>query len=312
MAVAVAAWSQDYESPVSEPENLESENIASGDIEPENIEPEEPVSDIPAENVPAEIVPQAPAPVIQKVRAKKVRPPYEHRGFFFSMGMGFSYTSTSYEEKVNNHSVEYYDGYSGWVTSSGAGVIREEYYRNREIHCEFSGWSYPALDFRFGKSIGNLVAIYTIVGGGVYQGDGDYSRESYEGRFLVGTDGWKDDAYYSANSNEPRDGGAFGVQGLWGLGFSVYPFRNPSSPLNGLYVSVSSGVFGFSFQFNHGFTIVEEGGIFSRYELGKDWWVSETWALGVGVGYTNMAQSFADDGDYSSNTITFFIRLTHG
>ena len=44
-----------------------------------------------------EVAPQIPSPVpeaepvapAKTVRAKKVRPPHEHRGFFFSMGMTF-------------------------------------------------------------------------------------------------------------------------------------------------------------------------------------------------------------------------------
>ena len=81
MAVAVAAWAQDEVAPqVSSP-------------------------------VP-EAEPVAPA---KTTRAKKVRPPHEHRGFFFSMGMGVSYLSSSVDES----NVSYSTG-SGYLDTDGS------------------------------------------------------------------------------------------------------------------------------------------------------------------------------------------------
>jgi hypothetical protein len=128
MAVAVAAWAQDEVAPqVSSP-------------------------------VP-EAEPVAPA---KTVRAKKVRPPHEHRGFFFSMGMGVSYLSSSVDESnVENSSS------GGYTDSDGNFIPQSKYERERILHEEFSGWATPIIEFRFGKSIGNLVALYSIFSTGI-------------------------------------------------------------------------------------------------------------------------------------------------
>ncbi len=85
MAVAVAAWAQDEMGPVESPA-VEMPMMSA---------PQNPNPALAAE-------PVAPA---KKTRVKKVRPPHEHRGFFFSMGMGVSYVTTSVDESnVENSS----------------------------------------------------------------------------------------------------------------------------------------------------------------------------------------------------------------
>ena len=221
MAVAVAAWAQDEVAPqVSSP--------------------------IP------EAEPVAPA---KTVRAKKVRPPHEHRGFFFSMGMGVSYLSSSVDES----NVSYSTG-GGYLDTDGSFIPQSKYEHERVLHEEFSGWGAPVIEFRFGKSICNM------------------------------------------------------VMEAFGLGLSIYPFRNPESMLNGLYIGVSGGVEAFDSHLDDSFSIISNGGVYTRFELGKDWWVSDTWSLGVGIAYVNVTvfEDGNDKEEHERNSISFFIRLTHG
>ena len=118
MAMAVAAWAQDEEVPQL----------------PDPVPVAEPIA-------PAKIV-----------RAKKVRPPYEHRGFFFSMGMGVSYLSSSVDES----NVSYSTG-GGYLDTDGSFIPQSKYEHERVLHEEFSGWGAPVIEFRFGKSICNMV-----------------------------------------------------------------------------------------------------------------------------------------------------------
>ena len=58
-------------------------------------------------------------------------------------------------------------------------------------------------------------------------------------------------------------------------------------------------------------------GIFNRYEIGKDWWVSDTWSVGVAFAYKNLFVIDDDDGYYEHNkssrhTISLLFRLTRG
>lgn len=245
-----------------------------------------------------------------KVRSKKVRPPYEHRGFFFSMGYGTSYADLSFLEKNKEYRVEPDYG-SNLTVGSGARLKETEYTRDYGLRREFSGWSVPNFDFRFGKSIANLVALYTQFGIGQYMGSGKYFKTDREQKIQTGVDGTEDLVYSSEYVKTRKEGDAIGMIASFGLGFSVYPFRNPSSVLNGFYVGVSGGIETCSFYLDGGYSIIDAGGIFTRYEIGKDWWVSETWSLGVGFGYTDMVGSL-DDGDNELGVISFFVRLTHG
>ena len=80
-------------------------------------------------------------------------------------------------------------------------------------------------------------------------------------------------------------------------------------------ISVLPGGFeGFDSHLDDSFSLISNGGIYTRFELGKDWWVSETWSLGVGFAYVNVSvlESGSDNEDDERNSISFFIRLTHG
>lgn len=61
--------------------------------------------------------------------------PREHRGSYFSTGMGFAYTSFRISEDEQKH--RYVQG------------LYET--RIQKSEQEFSGWTFPTLNFRFGR-----------------------------------------------------------------------------------------------------------------------------------------------------------------
>ena len=55
-------------------------------------------------------------------------------------------------------------------------------------------------------------------------------------------------------------------------------------------------------------------GVFTRYEVGKDWWVSETWSVGVAFTYGNLfviSDSYYNEKG-TRHTISLLFRLTRG
>ena len=236
---------------------------------------------------------------------KSLRPPCEHRGFFYSMGVGFSYTSFSVEK------VEQKNSYRSFTDEKR----RYETFNNYDKRWEFSGFDIPKFELRFGTSIGNLVALYSILDFGMYRGDGDYTDERYDRVYLI-QNNEQTLASEKLTDVEKKKDDAMGFYLSFGLGLSVYPIRNLESPWNGFYVSVASGLDAFAVGFIGEHRDEETGGIFTRYEIGKDWWVSETWSVGVGFAYKNLFAMSDGNDDYSSkasrHSFHFLIRLTRG
>lgn len=233
--------------------------------------------------------------------------PHEHRGFYFGTGLGVSYLSSALN--VNDF---YFS--SGGGQRNLDGIYKENrHYSEHHRKERFSGFGFPSLDFRFGASFANLLTFYFNFRGGLYSGEGKIYKEDYnvdrvyldeilnqEDRGLVGKFDRKDDAY------------AF--YGAFGLGFTVYPFRNPASPMYGFYVGVAGGADASVARVNAlANNISGSMGIFTRYEIGKEWWVSDTWAIGVGFDFTVEVYGNNNDGDDGDcHTINLFLRLTHG
>ena len=223
----------------------------------------------------------------QETVSQKTRPPYEHRGFFFSAGTGVSYTDLKAYQR---------DSDGTWDENTSR---------------EFSGWSCPFFDFKFGKSIANLIVVHSLLELAVYSGESDYhyKEQSYsEGINLFGISlpKTKVDEKKSLNSD------AFSFAA--GIGLMVYPFRNPRSVMNGFYVGFSSGMDIFLVQSGDNDGDFDLSSAFTQYEVGKDWWVSETWSLGIAFALS--IHSFVEDGDAKSGgdqgTFRFLIRLTRG
>lgn len=233
--------------------------------------------------------------------------PHEHRGFYYSTGMGVSYLSTS----LNVNNLNYQSGVGQYMPD---GKYREgKHYGENNRKERFSGFGFPSLDFRIGRSFANLLSFYFNFRGGLYSGEGKMYKEDYyvdrvyldgaldkEDKALVGKLDRKDDAY------------AF--YGAFGLGFTVYPFRNPASPMYGSYVGVVGGADASISRMN---SLAQDisgwMGIFTRYEIGKDWWVSDNWSVGVGFDFTVEVYGNHSEGDEGDcHTFSLFLRLTRG
>ena len=240
---------------------------------------------------------------VKPVREKKIRPACEHRGFFFSAGVGVSYFDASSVKESR------YVQSTGWSSEFESRNVNEEMTKDA-----FSGFALPLLEFRFGKSIGNLVALYAMISSGFYRGQGEYSNFERE-QYYEGPRNGKDSLYFEHIDDdiEVKDV-AFGVSFSVGLGVSVYPFRNPDFVLNGLYVGISSGFDGFAGELDNGYSDFDYAAIFTRYEIGKDWWLSESWSVGVAFAYINdvYSSSWKSDTESKSGVFQFLIRLTHG
>ena len=240
----------------------------------------------------------------QEAKPQKTRPPYEHRGFYFSTGFGLAYTNFNIES----------DREDKWNTTDDNDRPCEKVYVE-EYAKRFKGYALPALDFKFGKSVGNMVAIHSVVEIEPYVGRAHYrytEKEKvygYEGIIPVLR---KDSIEYQKKVKGDFTGGNVSL----GFGATVYPFRNPAFVLNGLYVGVSGGMSTFFGWFDDYDEDIFQIAVFSRYELGKDWWVSDTWSIGFGFVYVNVT-AVEESGDEnndgrSHNAFQFLIRLTRG
>ena len=91
----------------------------------------------------------------------------EHRGLFFSAGLGFSYASLFYTDVEYNYgSGAYFE--NQWVSS---------YEEGPKSTWDLNSFEIPTIDIRLGCSFANLFAVYVLFSGGAYSGEFDYTRE---------------------------------------------------------------------------------------------------------------------------------------
>jgi len=223
----------------------------------------------------------------QEAKPQKTRPPYEHRGFFFSAGTGVSYTDLTARQNDSDES---------W---------------DETTRREFSGWSAPTFDFKFGKSMANLIVVHSQFELAVYSGETNYrhvERSYSDGVNIFGI------SLPKVNADEDKSVESNGFAFAGGIGLMVYPFRNPRSVMNGFYAGFSSGMDAFFVSADDSDGDINLASFYTQYEVGKDWWVSETWSVGVALALS--LHSFVEDGDaYSGGdrgTFKFLIRITRG
>ena len=220
------------------------------------------------------------------------RGPQEHRGFYFSAGVGPAYHSFSAKTSSADFRYVWNDGYS-----EGAYVNT-----TREQEISYDAFVFPAMDFRIGKSIGNFLAIYTTF-------DFMFDTGNLEASFEEYSDGA---AYEYSKTAETEN--SYMISGGGGLGFEVYPFLNPNSVMRGFHIGESTSVnfiavdaYGWDKETGEGAYLA------SRFNVGMDWWVSETWSLGVEFSYTYFSSIEADfDTDPNRHLFRLMFRLTRG
>lgn len=232
------------------------------------------------------------------------RPPCQHRGLFYSIGVGFAYTS--FESDKNRH--------YGWG-SAYFDDFHDVTHDDDDRSWKFSGFDIPKFEYRIGVSIANHVALYTLWDMGLFTGETEFTESDYV-RVYREQNGTLVKINEELRDYRHRKDNGVGLYFSFGLGISVYPISNLASPLNGLYVSFAGGFDAFAAGFVEDHEDGDAIGIFNRYEIGKDWWVSDTWSVGVAFAYKNLFV-IEDDGYYDSeksnrHTISLLFRLTRG
>lgn len=244
-----------------------------------------------------------PAQAPTKKRAKKIRPAREHRGFYFSTGLGLSYTSFNYME--NDSEEQYHYDYFSDKTYTYESVEKES--------SEFSGIALPTLDLRFGKSMGNLAALYFELDIAMLQGNGKYKETSYDNNTSDQIP-VLDQLPQHFEEEILNNNDAYGISGFAGIGVTFYPFRNPNSVMNGAFFSIANGpIINLATikENRHDHKEIGMIGYGVQIELGKDWWVSDTWSIGVSAGYMAIAD-FEDHDSSDANVFRILFRITRG
>ena len=198
--------------------------------------------------------------------------PKEHRGFYFSFGSGFSYYNAKYSETTSYQKEEH----------------------------SFSGFSFVSMDFRFGRAIANAVALYADFNLALPQGYLEattYERNEKYADWSLYEDisTWKD---------------VFSFSGGGGLGIEVYPCRYPRTFWRGIH-------FGNAILLDHSISNIlnkdasfELIGLAWRTSSGLDWWVNDTWSIGIEV--AQISQIWAQDvNDFTNQKFQILFRITH-
>jgi hypothetical protein len=234
-----------------------------------------------------------------------LRVPCSHHGSFSSWAFGVSYMKSSLEG-VNRRT----ENVVRSVQPDGSSAVTAEYVVERERRDEFSGFGTPLIDFRYGYFVGKAVALYLGFAGSLYWGEGSYFRENRGIDYAYEPDGVKKNLRY-ASGNEYYKDDAVGVFGSFGFGISVYPFYKWTTELKDVHAGLAWGwdatvakIKGASDNTN-GFT-----GYFLRFDVGKDWWVSEDCLMGIGFSYTNAFGTDDYGSDGKDHRFGLFFRIT--
>lgn len=232
-------------------------------------------------------------------------PDREHRGFYSSVGFGFAYNS-------------------GTITRNWKALAESSYDLHDEkgsYEHEFSGFTFPTFNFKFGTALANIIAFHTDFNIGVFSGSMDYSDKEYHRHFKY------DEEYYrpilDADSNriytsnwelsniEKESNDAVIARSYLGFGMTVYPFTEKESPMNGFFVGASVG---------YTFLVAMDteldnsaGGIGNGFEveIGKEWWLNKHLSMGFAFTFAHSSM-YIFDYEGSENTFGITFRLTRG
>lgn len=231
--------------------------------------------------------------------------PREHRGFYSSTSFGFGYLGLNLKQTE-------YDDY--------------DYKVEKDVKkFDFNGFTFPALEFKFGTALANIVAFHTVFGLSLYSGICDYSYDKYyreykhDGSYNAVLDkngknvfvgDWERNS--SSHSSVSNAGSAF--KSFIGFGTTVYPFTNPKSAMNGAFIGAAVGtdfVFLYTLDEDEHYQPAISMGTGFQVELGKDWWVNDHLSLGVSLTYGHSFLDFAEC-EGSENSLSLNFRLTRG
>ncbi|MCI6437940.1 hypothetical protein [Fibrobacter sp.] len=222
--------------------------------------------------------------------------PMEHRGFYNSVSFGAAY---NWYENSKNEKDEYYSGRTNVV--------------NREINTfEYSGGTFPMIEFKFGVALANLLAFHTVFNMGFFSGTieegfSEYRKECGENKICI-------EEELEKKRVRDKSSDAYSFRSYIGFGTTIYPIQDKQSIMNGLFVGGSVGYTLFATMINDGLENASaNAGAAFQVELGKDWWVNDHLSIGVGLGYArsglvwNTVKSYDTD-----NVISLSFRLTRG
>lgn len=304
LAVATAAWAQDLNAadsvaamPADSAAVTSIDSVVAMPVDSAVAKPVDSVAVKPVESVAAKSTVDPPV--------KKVRSPCEHRGMFFSAGLGFSYAGLAYKDYRYDHMSNTYFN-NVWAGSFNEGSQKTWDYDSFEI---------PTIDIRLGRSFANLFSIYALLSAGAYNGNAEYTFENIEQTKNPGENGGVIEEVKTVGEPDKQEYSAMYARFSFGLGFAVYPFRNRASSMNGFYFAFAGGIDSWTARLEGNLDSFDKSGVFTRYEIGKDWWMSETWSIGVGFVFTNVSSFFEDyDGRDSGHarTLGLFFRVTRG
>lgn len=237
----------------------------------------------------------------QKLINGERRPAKEHRGFYNSMSAGFAYEHFQIKEYSYYGYQKSYNSYSG-----------RDYDR-----AEFSGFTFPYMEFKFGNAVGNFIAFYTVFNFAIFSGSLDDVESEETQLYDVTADGsvhytgkWKTNLIYNDRS---KDEDALGLRTYVGFGTTIYPFMNKNSAMNGFFVGGSAGYSALA-----ALGIEEDGGEATslgftfQVEIGKEWWVNDNLSIGVGFSFYNTNLYFESAEDSWDRVFALSFRMTRG
>lgn len=200
--------------------------------------------------------------------------------------------------KNNNHSHEhrgfYFATLFGFNYSSISSSYNDDDSREHG-HSHYKAFSNPDIFFRVGRSFFNLLALHFTLGFSNYIASSN--RELYD---------WQ-------NTEKITNRIASIFSGAFGIGFTLYPFRNYNSILNGLFIGFSHMQDLFLVVQNN--KIATDRNDFSitmwQLELGKDWWLSDLWSIGASICGGYGTKSPDNEDKVNAKRIQILLRLVY-
>ena len=219
------------------------------------------------------------------------RDPYwhAHRGFYFAPSLTAAYTTLKHTET----------------------------YRSKKEYTA-DAFMFPYLEIRLGGSIAGVASIYGAVGLGT--GTGTLKRNVKESSSSYYD--YYDYSYYDDDDFYNKVDVTM-LRLLFGAGVDFYPIQDKENPMYGLFAGLTVGIMidgAFYKRSNDRDDTADHTYInyAFRFEVGKDWWFSRRWSVGIAFNYT-LGKYSEDDHDYydsdkdeySGHTFGLTVRLAH-